>query len=167
MTSLLLESANLVSNPLDVAEQIMMDRDLAFDRPAEDELVAEVSGVWCNYRIWCAWQSEHEALTFSCTLESKLPVGARPRIYPLLAMVNEKLWLGHFDISSEDGTITYRHAILLKGGSCATAEQLEEILDLAITECERFYPAFQAVVWAGKPAKEALDSAVFETIGEA
>ncbi len=28
-------------------------------------------------------------------------------------------------------------------------------------------PAFQFVVWAGKPAREALDAAMFETSGEA
>lgn len=167
MTSLFTESENFVSNPLDVIEQIMMDRDLAFDRPAEDELVAESAGVWCNFRIWYAWQSEQEALTFTCSLESKLPHQARARVYPLLAMVNEKLWIGHFDLNSEDGTVSFRHSLLLRGGATATAEQLEELLDVAISECERFYPAFQSVVWAGKPAKEALELAIFETAGEA
>ena len=35
----------------------------------------------------------------------------------------------------------------------------------ALDACERYFPAFQFVVWAGKPAREALDAAMFETQG--
>ena len=37
----------------------------------------------------------------------------------------------------------------------------------ALDACEGYFPAFQFVVWAGKPAREALDAAMFETSGEA
>ena len=40
-------------------------------------------------------------------------------------------------------------------------------LACAVTECERFYPAFQHVIWAGKTPSEAIEAAVFETAGEA
>ena len=33
--------------------------------------------------------------------------------------------------------------------------------------CERYYPAFQFVVWAGKSASEAMSAAMFDTEGEA
>ena len=38
---------------------------------------------------------------------------------------------------------------------------------MAVTSCERFYQAFQFVLWAGKSAREALDAAMFETSGQA
>jgi len=37
----------------------------------------------------------------------------------------------------------------------------------AIQACERYYPAFQFVVWAGKSAAEAMSAAMFDTEGEA
>ena len=37
----------------------------------------------------------------------------------------------------------------------------------AIHACERYYPAFQFVVWAGKSASEAMSAAMFDTEGEA
>jgi len=37
----------------------------------------------------------------------------------------------------------------------------------AIHACERYYPAFQFVVWAGKNAPEAMSAAMFDTEGEA
>ena len=35
----------------------------------------------------------------------------------------------------------------------------------AIHACERYYPAFQFVVWAGKTAAEAMSAAMFDTAG--
>jgi hypothetical protein len=40
-------------------------------------------------------------------------------------------------------------------------------LENAVSAAERYYPAFQFVIWAGKSAREAMDAALFETAGEA
>ena len=47
------------------------------------------------------------------------------------------------------------------------AEPVEALLGTALDACERYFPAFQFVVWAGKGAREALDAAMFETQGQA
>jgi hypothetical protein len=167
MTSSMMIKTDEAYNPLDLAELVIMDRDWVFDRPADGELIAEVNGAWCNYRIWFTWQEDSGGLTLSCALESKFPKQVLPRIHSLLALVNEKLWLGHFDVCSEDGSITFRHSLLLRDGAGTTAEHLQELLDHAISECERFYPAFQSVVWGGKAPAEAIEIALFETIAEA
>src|SRR5271170_7340205 len=106
-----------IFNPLDIAERVIMDRDWVFDRPDDGELIAEVSGVWCNYRIWFNWQEDSGGLTLCCALDGKLTKQMLPRVHSLLALVNEKLWLGHFDICSEDGTVTFRHSLLLRDGA--------------------------------------------------
>jgi hypothetical protein len=41
------------------------------------------------------------------------------------------------------------------------------LLGTALEACERYFTAFQFVVWAGKTAREALDATMFETSGEA
>ena len=46
-------------------------------------------------------------------------------------------------------------------------EQMEDLLDVSVAECERFYPAFQFVVWGGKTPAEAVESAILDTVGEA
>lgn len=167
MTTLRVESDNLLSNPLDLVEQVIIDRDWAYDRPGDEELVTEITSAWCNYRIWFSWQAEQSALIFSCAFETKLPKNSRAKIYPLLVMVNEKLWVGHFDLMSEDNSIVFRHAMLMRGGCVASSEQLEDLMDIAVQECERFFPAFQALIWANKSPEEALEVAIFETVGEA
>lgn len=161
-----------IYNPLDIAELVIMDRDWVFDRPDDGELVAEVTGAWCNYRMWFTWQKESGkedsgGLTLSCAFDNKFPKPSIAKIHSLLAMVNEKLWLGHFGLCSEDNSIVFRHSLLLRDGAGTTAEHLQELLDIAINECERFYPAFQSVIWGGKTPAEALEIALFETIAEA
>jgi hypothetical protein len=49
----------------------------------------------------------------------------------------------------------------------ASTAQCETMLAAAIHACERYYPAFQFVVWAGKSAAEAMGAAMFDTDGEA
>lgn len=161
-----------IYNPLDIAELVIMDRDWVFDRPADGELVAEVTGMWCNYRIWFTWQKDSGredsgGLTLSCAMDNKFQRQSLAKIYPLLAMANEKMWIGHFGLCEEDNSIVFRHSLLLRDGAGTTAEHLQEHLDLAISECERFYPAFQSVVWGGKTPAEAIEIALFETIAEA
>ena len=58
-------------------------------------------------------------------------------------------------------------AVRSKYGSVATSAQCEAMLHAALEACERYYQAFQFVVWAGKSASEALESVLFETVGEA
>jgi hypothetical protein len=57
--------------------------------------------------------------------------------------------------------------VLLRGIGAASVEQVEDLVDIALSECERFYPAFQLVIFGGKPAEEAMTAAIIEPIGEA
>lgn len=167
MTSLLTEEFSRASHPLDVAEDVLLGRDWPYDRPTDNELIAEVPSAACNYRLWFRWTEELDAMVVSIAFDGKVPKPSYAALYPLLAMVNEKLWLGHFDLCSEESFLLFRHTLPLKGVQAINEEQIEDLLDIAVNECDRFYPAFQSVVWGGKMPEEALSAAVFETLGEA
>lgn len=154
-------------NPLDLAEELFESREWLFDRPVEEELVAEIEGAWCHYRVWCTWQPQLEVMIFSCAFDTRVPEKSAKALYPLLASINEKMWLGHFDLCSEEHIITFRHALLLRGGNGATLQQMEDLIDIAMTECDRFFPAFQSVVWGGNSCENALEIALMDTVGEA
>ncbi len=167
MTSLAAsEPTQLSGNPIDLVEEIVVANDWAHDRANEEELVVEITGRWCDYRLYFVWQEEISALHFSCGFDMKVPKGRRPAIYELLALANEKLWLGHFDLA-EGNSPAFRHAISLRGVLGASAEQVEDLVDIALSECERFYPAFQLVVGGGKRAAEAIAAAMIDPLGEA
>jgi hypothetical protein len=154
-------------NPLDIVEEIVAANEWPFDRASEDELVVEITGRWCDYRLYFMWRDDVSALHFTCAFDARVPATRRREIHDLLAMANEKLWIGHFDISSEEGMPMFRHTVPLRGVRGASVEQLEDLVDAAFTECERFFPAFQLVIWGGKSATDAMTAALFETVGEA
>jgi hypothetical protein len=161
MTALSHEAA---ANPLDIMEQIVIANDWAFDRRSDSEMAAEAPGRWCDYGLYFSWSHEISAMHFTCTFDLKVPEKRRGLLYELLALANDRLWIGHFGIESGDGMPVFRHAVLLRGAPGASAESLE---DMAITECERFFPAFQFVLWGGKSPQDALAAAMLECVGEA
>ena len=75
--------------------------------------------------------------------------------------------LGDVYKRQEDGTPVFRHNLLLRGIVHPSVEQMEDMIDYAMTECERFFPAFQFVVWGGKEPREALAAAMIDVEGEA
>lgn len=154
-----------VPNPIELAEEVMLHREVPFDRPLEDELVAELEGHWCNYRLWLSWEESLGALMLTSSYDIKIPEQHRMLLYPLVAKVNEHVLLGHFDISSVDGSIAYRNGQLLRDAKAITQAQVEELIDIAAAECERFYPAFQTVLWGGQNSEEALKLVLFEPAG--
>jgi hypothetical protein len=154
-------------NPLDLIEQIVLAHDWPFDRTSDREIAAEITGRWCDYRLYFSWREDVNALHFTCAYDVRIPTERHSDIHGLLALINEKLWLGHFDLWGEEGMPLFRHSLLLRGTSGLAVEQMEDLVDIAVAECERFYPSFQYVVWAGKTPQEALAAAILETVGEA
>ena len=167
MTAALDASPEPSPNPLDIVEEIVAANQWPFDRPSEDELVVEITGKWCDYRLYFMWRDDVSALHFTCAFDARVPNTRRRDANDLLALVNEKLWIGHFGMDSDDGMPVFRHAVLLRGAPGASSESLEDMVDIAIAECERFFPAFQFVLWGGKSPAEALQAAMLECAGEA
>ena len=155
------------SNPVDVIEHIAALNDWAFERAGDDEITISVAGDWCDYHVSFSWMIEKEAVHLACAFDLKVPETRKMEILRLISGVNEQLWIGHFDLWSKEGVIMYRQALLLSGGAEPTSAQIESLLLTAIEACERYFQAFQFVVWAGKPASEALATVMFETVGEA
>jgi hypothetical protein len=160
-------SENHHSNPVDVVESLASHHDWSFARASEDEVTIVVAGQWTDYRLSFTWMSDIEALHLACAFDLKVPERRRAEVVDLVAMINEQLWVGHFDLWIKAGLVMYRHALVLNGGISASTPQCEALLATAIEVCERHYQAFQFVVWAGKPARTALEATMFETAGEA
>jgi hypothetical protein len=155
------------NNPLAVVEDIAADHNWSFERSGEDEVTIVSKGNWTDYQLSFTWMTEIEALHLACAFDMKIPGPRRAEVQRLIAGINEQLWIGHFDIWTHTGMIMYRQALVLPGGITASTAQCESMLVGAIHACERYYPAFQFVVWAGKSALEAMSAAMFDTDGEA
>lgn len=153
-------------NPIDVIESIAAYREWSFERRNDQEMAIEVPGHWCDYGLFFAWSEDLDALHFSCAFDMRTPATRRAPILDLLAQLNERLWLGHFALWSETGIPMFRHTVLLSGQDLNRAG-IEDLVEIAVGECERFYPAFQFTIWGGKTADEAIAAALLDTVGEA
>ena len=169
MTQLLLDdpATARTEHPLDVVERLAALHDWMFDRAEADEMSVTVSGQWAEYRVAFTWIEDVEALHVASAFDLKVPERRRSEVMQLISLVNEQLWVGHFDAWRAENVVMFRHALLLAGGAEPTPGQCEVILKAATDACERYYQAFQFVIWAGKSAREALDAVLFETEGEA
>jgi hypothetical protein len=155
-----------VSNPVDLVEEIATRNDWSGERTGEDEFTLTVAGQWCDYHVSFNWRGDLETLHIACAFDAKVPDNRLGEVYRLIAQINEQLWLGHFDLWTQEGLIMFRQGLMLNG-ALATTHQCEALLKAAFEACERYYQAFQFVVWAGKDSREALTSTMFETEGQA
>jgi hypothetical protein len=154
-------------HPLDVVERLASLRDWIFDRAETDEMSISVSGRWTDYHVAFTWIEDVEALHVACAFDLKVPERRRAEVLQLVSRINEQMWVGHFDLWSSENVVMFRHSLLLAGGAEATHAQCETMLRASVEACERYFQAFQFVIWAGKTAREALDAVLFETEGQA
>jgi hypothetical protein len=156
-----------IANPIDLIEQVANAHGWSFDRGGEDEMSIEIAGQWSDYRLFFSWLDDLYAIHFACAFEMNVPDHRRGAINELLVRINERMAVGHFDLWADRGLPVFRQSTLLRGASGIAVEQIEDLIDIALAESERFYPAFQYVVWGGKTPSEAVDAALIETVGEA
>ncbi len=154
-------------HPVDVVERLATLNDWAFDRCDEDEISILVAGSWANYDVAFTWLPDMESLHVSCSFDLKITERKRPAVSALAQMINEQLWIGHFDLWGQQDIIMFRHAICLAGGAIASDAQCGAIVNAALSACETYLQAFQFVLWADRDPREALAFAMFETKGAA
>jgi hypothetical protein len=153
-------------HPLDMLERTVEDNGWPFERQGRDELNLSVAGKWCDHHFSFSWRDELQSLHLSSAFDMRVDDKRRAEVANLLMFVNAKLWIGHFDLWPEDGTLVFRHAMIFPEAN-ASAQQCEAMLNLAVEACEYYYPAFQFVLWGGKTAEEAVAAAVLECQGQA
>lgn len=139
------------------------------ERVGEDEIVAATQGAWGQYELRGVWRDDDRVLQFLAFPDVKAIDGKKSALYEAIGLINEQLWIGHFEMWSADGTIVFRHALLLENGDEATLslDQAETLVEAAVGELDRFYPVFQFVLWGGKSPQDAITAAMVETHGEA
>ena len=162
-----MNSENISLNPIDIVEDVIYAKKWTFSRSDDHELVAEISSQWCQYRLYFTWSEQIKAISYTITFDLKFPESKIEKAHELLALINEKLWIGHFDITSKNGIPAYRHAVLSLPENDMLHHQLEDLVDIAIYECEKYYPAFQLVLFEDSNPSKALSLSTFDTVGRA
>src|SRR5450432_3894142 len=92
-------------NPLEVVERVAASNDWSFERAGEDEITILVRGKWADYQVSFTWMFDIEALHLACAFELKVPERRRIEVIELASLINEQLWVGHFDFWINDSII--------------------------------------------------------------
>ncbi len=153
--------------PVDMLAALFEARGWPFATLSPDEMTGEIQGSWTRYQLRAVWRKDDKVLQLLCLPEVRVGQDRRTPACELLALVNEQMWLGHFDIWSNGDMLVYRNAALLGDDGLLSLDQAQAIVETAVEECDRFYPAFQFVLWGDKSPRDALDSAMIDTAGEA
>jgi hypothetical protein len=157
-------------SPIDVLESWYGAHSWAHDRIGDEEIVAACDGSWGQYELRGVWREDDRVLQFLAFPDIKVPEPQFAAIYETVGLINEQLWLGHFELWSGNGSLVFRHAAMLDGDEeevTLSLEQVDALVDAAVGELDRFYPVFQFVLWGGKSPAEAIAAAMVETQGEA
>ena len=153
--------------PMEMLASYFAAHDWPHEMVGEDEIVATAQGSWTAYELRAVWRPDDGVIQLLAFPDIRVVEDKRAVAHEALAMINEQLWLGHFELWSNSGTILFRHGMLVGADAALSLDLTETLIESAIDECERFYPVFQFVLWGGKTPADALASALIETQGEA
>jgi hypothetical protein len=152
--------------PLDMLMALFGARGWPCEVNAE-EICGEIQGSWAKYQLRGVWRGEDRVLQILCLPDVRIAPEKLAAAHELVALANEQMWLGHFDVWSNGGVLLYRNGTLLGNDGMLSLDQAQSLVEIAVEECDRFYPAFQFVLWGDKSPQDALKSAMVDAAGEA
>ncbi len=162
-------SETAVENPVSVAEEIAGANEWTYERHSEDELTLFLNGQYTDMQFRLMWREDYKTLQFACLYDLKVQDSKLADIYHAVGLMNERMWIGHFEYWAEEEALLFRHASLANEpmGGYISEDHIVTMLETAISECERFYPVFQFIMWGGQSPTEAIETAMLDCMGSA
>ncbi|MBD3626388.1 MAG: YbjN domain-containing protein [Rhodobacteraceae bacterium] len=154
-------------HPIDIVETLAERHEWDFDRVAEDQIAMAIEGSWRTYSLTLAWSGHDETLRLICAFDLEPPEGRIEALTATMERANDKCWAGAFTLWPDQKLMVWRYGLILAGGSIASAEQIIEMVRVAVTTSERFFPAFQMVCWGNESPEKAMHIAMTEAYGRA
>ena len=163
--------------PIDAFERYFAAQGWDVARHGDEEIAATVAGAWGGYELRALWRADDGVLQLiALTGLAAGDAADRSALYEAIGRVNEQLWLGHFELWSADGSVVFRHAVVMgEPGRGEDAEdeaalslaQAETLAEAALDECDRYWPVFDFVLRGDHTPSEALAAAMTDVQGEA
>ena len=143
-------------NPIDDIECLFCHNKQSLERRSENEIAVEIAGKWDNMLLFFAWEESMKCLHISCLINIEAKDIKPADMFELLALMNEDMWVGCFSYWEEMKMPIFKHSLFIDDSEFNINTKLSQILNVAITECERAYPIFHAVLKQKIPPRRAL-----------
>ena len=163
----LAQNKTLQYNPIDLVEHIFANQKFELDRRNLNEVAVEVQGKWNNMVLFFAYEKNMNCMHLSCLMDIKTIIQDRSKVFELLALANEQLWMGHFSYWTEQNMPVFKHSIIINQEDENLTDKLSQIINIAIKECERMYPIFNVVLTKDMDPQRAMSPLMMETQGTA
>ena len=156
------------NNPLDMVEDIAEEKEWQFSRSDDDRMKIVIDGLKSKIEVNIEWQEEYAAILLACSM----PITITEENYEITAQaiekINSSLWLGHFELMGDDMLPSFRHTLLLRAiPASLSSSMIEDVINIAISECDRFYTSFKLAQAGDILLHDGLNAVTFETVGEA
>lgn len=157
-----------ITDPMDTVEMVLSsDERFKSERAEDGDVHFAFPCSWGETVGYFSYRDELPALLFTLGFDAQAPKSRLDEAIKLASLINENLWLGHFDVWSDDGTIIFRHAMPMIGREEISIGEVQAMLAAALDAADRFQPAFHFLILGGMSAEDAASAALFETAGEA
>ena len=155
------------AHPIELVTQFVVRQDWFLRQQRRDAIIAEIPGRWSHYQLAVSWQDDEETMQVICRIDVQADGSMIGELAMLAALLNQHLFIGHLALDMVTCELELRHTLALRGAGGATPEQIEDVVDIMLGECEHCYPAIYQVANHGVLATDAADVAMFTVEGEA
>ncbi len=155
------------NNPLDILEFIVGQNEWPYERLGNEEIVAAITGEWCDFHLRYLWLPEKNILQCAGQLDIRVTDKHRFKILEVITLINERLDMGHFSVWSDDDTVMYRNSIIPPSNATDIAGACDFATKTIMAEIDRYFPVFQFVIWGGKSPQDAIEATMLDTVGNA
>ncbi len=162
-------AANIITapNPIDQIENFLNTHSYTHERRSQNEIVVEVQGKWNDMLVFFSFEENMQCMHISCLINIENQIENKSKIFELLALINDNLWVGHFSYWPEHKMPVFRHSVFFSAQNPQFDKQIIQLFDIAVKECERMYPIFKVVLTKGMEPSQALYPILIETAGQA
>ena len=156
-----------LAHPIDLVTRFVARHDWLLRQRAHNAVLAEIPGKWSDYQLSVTWQDNEETMQVSCRIDVQAADEQLGELALLAALLNQDLYIGHLALDLHNCELELRHTLALRGAGGATPEQIEDVVDIMLGECEQAYPAIHQVAAGQMAAAEAATAVMMMTEGEA
>lgn len=145
-----------LGDPIELVARFVVQQDWFLKQTHADGVVVDVPGQWGQYQLRVDWQGDLQVLCVHVMLDLLFDNVPEARLETLLSSLNDHLFLGHFRQSSDKRQVQLYYVLPLRGAGGATPEQIEDVVDILLGQCEQAAPAFAQLVFnPDRPASSA------------
>ena len=156
-----------VEPPLQAAADLASRRGWSVEEFGERYALLVADGLWRRYDLAVSWIEAEEALQVVCGFELRPPAHRMNAVHATLRRRNDDLLFGAFSLDEATGTVIFRYALPVVSTVGDVDAALDRIVDLALRNCDRLYPAVRLATSADRDPDEAIAAAVIQTVGNA